>query len=130
MGAQGIETLSSDELVRALRALGEKLAGQHAERLRGKTREQQIAIVTELMRDLGYHARAVPDKGAALPMIDARNCVYHHLAAEHPEVCELDLALLSSLLGGKIEHVECMVRGGASCRFRLLQKPKGRSSRS
>ena len=51
MGAQGIETLSSDELVRALRALGEKLAGQHAERLRGKTREQQIAIVTELMRD-------------------------------------------------------------------------------
>jgi hypothetical protein len=55
-------------------------------------------------------------------MIDARNCVYHHLAAEHPEVCELDLALLSSLLGGKIEHVECMVRGGASCRFRLLEK--------
>ena len=61
-------------------------------------------------------------------MIDARNCVYHHLAAEHPEVCELDLALLSSLLGGKIEHVECMVRGGASCRFRL--KVKARSTRS
>ena len=59
-------------------------------------------------------------------MSDARNCVYHHLAAEHPEVCELDLALLSSLLGGKIEHVECMVRGGGSCRFRLLEKTSGR----
>jgi predicted ArsR family transcriptional regulator len=74
------------------------------------------------MRELGYHARAVAEPGAELPLIDARNCVYHHLAAEHREVCELDLALLSSLLGGKIEHVECMVRGGASCRFRLLEK--------
>jgi len=120
------ETLSSDELVRALRVLGEKLAGEHAERLRGKTRAEQIEIVAQLMRELGYHARAVPDKGASLPMIDARNCVYHHLAAEHPEVCELDLALLSSLLGGKIEHVECMVRGGGSCRFRLLEKTSGR----
>src|SRR5262249_17464389 len=116
------ETLSSGELVRALRVLGEKLAGEHAERLRGKPREEQIAIVAGLMRELGDHARAVPDNEAALPMIDGGNCVYHNLAAEHPEVCELDLALLSSLLGGKIEHVECMVRGGASCRFRLLEK--------
>jgi len=119
------ETLSSADLVRVLRTLGEKLAGEHAARLHGKSRKEQIAIVAEIMRELGYHARVQPDPGAAVPLIDARNCVYHHLAAEHREVCELDLALLSSLLGGKIEHVECMVRGGASCRFRLLEKAAG-----
>ena len=118
------QTLSSDELVRVLRLLGAKLASEHADRLRGKTREQQIAIVAEIMRELGYHARTAPDPGAALPLIDARNCVYHHLAAEHREVCELDLALLFALLGGEIEHVECMVRGRASCRFRLRESAK------
>jgi len=128
------QTSSSAELVRVLRFLGTKLAAEHAEGLVGKTRAEQIAIVADIMRKLGYHARAVPDSEGSLPLIDARNCVYHHLAEEHREVCELDLALLSSLLGGKVEHVECMVRGGASCRFRLLEKaagpkPNGRARR-
>lgn len=118
------QTLSSAELVRVLRLLGTKLAAEHADRLRGKSRREQVAIVAEIMRELGYHARTAPDPGASLPLIDARNCVYHHLAAEHSEVCELDLALLSTLLGGKIEHVECMVRGGASCRFRVVGGPR------
>ncbi len=121
------QTLSSAELVRVLRVLGAKLAAEHADRLRGKTRKEQVAIVAQIMGELGYHARTAPDPGASLPLIDARNCVYHHLAAEHREVCELDLALLSSLLGAKIEHVECMVRGGASCKFRVLGAPRRRS---
>jgi predicted ArsR family transcriptional regulator len=119
------QTSSSAELVSVLRFLGKKLAVEHAERLVGKTRAEQIAAVAQIMRELGYHARTVPDAEASLPLIEAHNCVYHHLAAEHREVCELDLALLSSLLGGKIEHLECMVRGGASCRFRLLEKAAG-----
>jgi hypothetical protein len=32
-----------------------------------------------------------------------------------------DLALLSSLLDADIEHVECMLRGGVVCRFRVLK---------
>jgi DeoR family transcriptional regulator, suf operon transcriptional repressor len=124
------QTSSSAELVRVLRFLGTKLAAEHVERLRGKSRKEQIVIVAEIMRELGYHARTATDGEAPLPLIDARNCVYHHLAAEHREVCELDLALLSSLLGGKIEHLECMVRGGASCRFRLVETPAGSRPKS
>jgi predicted ArsR family transcriptional regulator len=123
------QTLSSAELVAVLRALGSQLANEHAARLEGKTRKEQIEVVAQIMRELGYHAHAAPDGSAALPLIDARNCVYHHLAAEHREVCELDLALLSSLLGTGIEHVECMVRGGASCRFRVLGAAAERASK-
>ncbi|MNH39542.1 hypothetical protein D3C79_1007290 [compost metagenome] len=45
--------------------------------------------------------------------------MFHRLAAEHPVVCELDLALIGALGGGEVEHSECMVRGGHVCRFRL-----------
>ncbi len=51
-------TLLSADVVRVLRALGEKLASEHAARLRGKTRKEQIAIVAEIMRELGYRASA------------------------------------------------------------------------
>lgn len=120
------EELGSDELAKILRDLGGKLAKDYAPRLRGKTPEQQVRLVTGIMNDLGYQALAAPHPGTELPLIDARNCIYHHLAREHKEVCELDLALLRSLLDADIEHVECMVRGGNACRFRVSKRVDGK----
>ena len=114
--------LGSKELVSLFRKLGEGLAEDYKPQLQGKTIEEQIERVAEIMGEFGYQARSVPDPQAELPLIDARNCVYHHLASEHEEVCELDLALLGSLLDSDIEHVECMVRGGKACRFRVHQR--------
>ena len=113
------KSLGSKELTDLLRNLGEDLAKKYRPQLHGKALGEQIEIVAKVMGELGYQARSVPDPQADLPLIDARNCIYHHLAAEHKEVCELDLALLSSLLRADIEHVECMVRGGRACRFRV-----------
>lgn len=109
-------SLGSDGLVRVLEELGGEIARRHLPRLEGAGDAERATIVAELMRELGYAARAVDT--AAGPEIDARNCVYHDLAAEHPEVCRLDLALLRVLFGREVEHVECMLRGGQACRFR------------
>lgn len=116
------EKLGSEVLADIFKDLGRNLARDYAPRLKGETPEDQIRHVAAIMQDLGYQARAAPDSQAELPLIDARNCIYHHLAREHREVCELDLALLSSLLDADIEHVECMVRGGGACRFRVLKR--------
>ena len=112
--------LGSKRLIGALRDLGTELASQHAHRLQGMSTEQQIEEVARIMLELGYQTRIGRDPGHVLPLIDARNCIYHHLARDHREVCELDLALLSTLLKADIEHVECMVRGGNACRFRVI----------
>lgn len=114
------DKLGSEGLTGILRDLGARLARDYAPQLEGLTPEEQIAATVKIMQELGYQARTSPDVEGSLPIIDARNCVYHHLAREHREVCDFDLALLSSLLGGaKIEHLECMVRGGGACRFRV-----------
>jgi predicted ArsR family transcriptional regulator len=72
------------------------------------------------MTELGYEAEASTDQKQ--PTIEACNCLYHHVAASHPEVCEFDLALLRGVTGADVEHDECMVRGGSVCRFRF--KPR------
>jgi len=112
------QSLGSDGLVRVLEELGADLSRRYAHRLAGAADDaERMQIVAAVMNELGYAARAQSVDGQ--PEIDARNCVYHDLAAEHPEVCRLDLALLGALLGTEIEHVECMVRGGRACRFRM-----------
>jgi len=84
------------------------------------THPQRVQVLSGLMDDLGYDARTVQD--ATGPAIEADNCVFHELAMRSPEVCQFDLALLSSYTGAKAELTECMARGGHVCRFRFAPR--------
>jgi predicted ArsR family transcriptional regulator len=108
------EVIGHEALVALLRRLGEKMASDlSATRLD----ESQIAAH---MKDVGYEAEVFFRSGDTAQIV-AHNCVFHQLAEAHPEVCELDLALIGSLGGGKVQHLECMLRGGQVCRFQLVR---------
>ncbi|WP_044872916.1 HTH domain-containing protein [Pseudomonas sp. LFM046] len=107
--------IGHDALVRLMRGLGRRLA---AEMERQVVDEARIA---QHMHEAGYEAE-VFFRSTGEPEIVAHNCIFHHLAVTHPEVCELDLALIGALGGGEVEHVECMVRHGHVCRFRVDRK--------
>lgn len=66
---------------------------------------------------LGYEAQAVRRDGEM--QVEAYNCVFHALAKAHPEICRFDLAFMEAASGRAVQHVECLVRGGAACRFRF-----------
>lgn len=119
-----LDSLKSEKGEAALIARFEKLGGQvgtqlqHTHRLPGSASERitQLAIA---MHELGYEASSTAATGRQLPMIEASNCVFHHLAARFPEICHFDLALLATFVGRPVEHDECIVRGGQVCRFKF-----------
>ena len=80
------------------------------------SREQKVEKLAGLMDGLGYNARRA---ASSLPAIEADNCVFHELAAKTPEVCQFDLALMSAFTDSKVDHQECMARGGNLCRFKF-----------
>ena len=63
---------------------------------------------------LGYEA--VPARQGE---VEAFNCVFHALARSHPQVCKFDIAYMEAATGRRIHHMECIVRGGHVCRFRI-----------
>jgi predicted ArsR family transcriptional regulator len=106
------DIIGPEALATLMRNLGRKLA---------LDREQQVVDETKIvqhMNQAGYEAE-VFFRSSGDQEIVAHNCVFHRLAAEHPVVCELDLALIGALGGAEVEHSECMVRGGNVCRFKL-----------
>jgi predicted ArsR family transcriptional regulator len=109
------EAMGSDGLVKALQQLATKITHDLKHRVSGKTNSEKLRQVAEVMNELSFDARAIKD----LPVIEANNCIYHHLAKEHPEVCQFDLKLLSSLTDSKVDHEKCIIRGDAVCRFRF-----------
>ena len=110
------------EMKACLAELGEHVAQEFLSRVEKKNSlTEKINEVAIIMHELGYEAQ-VRKNSEDLSEIVASNCVFHKLAEECQNVCELDLALLSTLLDGKIEHKECMVRGGGCCRFGVSDK--------
>lgn len=102
------EHLSGEALRGAMRRMG----GRAAASLAGEP--ASVPATARVMKQLGYEATAT--QGGE---IVARNCVFHQLAREFPAVCEFDLGFMETATGRKVEHRECIVRGGACCRFRF-----------
>jgi DeoR family transcriptional regulator, suf operon transcriptional repressor len=97
-----------------LQNLARQLAQSECAHITAKPARERLAAIAHFMSQLGYEASAKKKDE-----ITATNCVYHHLAQVHPEVCAFDIALLESLTGGRIAHAECIVRGGKVCRFKV-----------
>lgn len=106
--------------------LGVELSQSIRERLKGTTPEERIVEVAAIMQELGYDAYAEETPESPLPAIKAHNCVYHHLATTHREVCQLDISLLSSLLNAEIKHTTCMAKGDQCCQFHVMHFRKGK----
>lgn len=120
-----IKDKSGDEaLLDYMTSLGSSLAQQFKQRITGMDDSTKMTQVAQLMQELGYEAEALPASVSRPAEICARNCVYHHLAEQHEQVCQLDLALLGDLLGKEVEQTECMVREGSVCRFRIKNKAR------
>lgn len=115
------DRLDKDDLKTELGALGKKIGNQLKGQITNREKSERINALANAMADLGYAAR-LRDGDDGKPEIQAFNCVYHHLAAEHPEVCEFDLSLIETVTGQRPEHAECMVRGGGSCRFQFKKR--------
>ncbi len=106
-----------------MREIGRSLAQSVKSRLQNLSVAEKIQEVSRIMQELGYKAETVTEQDGSLPVIQAHNCIYHHLAKEVEEVCHLDTALLESLLDKEVVHEECMVRDGEVCKFRV--RPDG-----
>lgn len=109
----------AEKLRERLKAMGariaEKFRRQHPAQLDPK---QRVRELSEIMEELGYDTRPSESEGDPL-VIEADNCVFHNLAMKDPDICQFDLALLSSFTGSKVDHQECMARGGNVCRFKF-----------
>lgn len=77
-----------------LRGLGEQLASQQLEPVDATDIDLASRQLVARLTSLGYEAAAIKHENE--PQIEAHNCVFHALAAHHPEVCHFDLAFLGA----------------------------------
>ena len=102
-----------------MQKLGGRLADKLSGKFDGKSLSERVDELALVMTDLGFQVKVGMGPGTEGQNIQAFNCVYHDLAQKHHEICEFDLALMSSLLDKEVEQLSCMAKGDCSCRFRI-----------
>lgn len=109
--------LGGEQLERLMRDMGRSLGLRDAAPDARASQEDVARLLAARLDRLGYEA--IPARRDGEWQIEAFNCVFHDMARRHPEVCRFDLAFLEAAGGREVRHMECIVRGGACCRFRL-----------
>src|SRR5690349_17431931 len=75
-----------------LQAVAADLAAPHTADLASKPLDERLVRVEDIMAAEGFRVRV---SGEGEPVaLEVCNCAYRHVAAQHPEVCELDHALM------------------------------------
>lgn len=116
-----VDRLGADDTSTLLVELGQRLGA--ADPVTATTDKGEVATqLAERLDQLGYEAVATSRGGE--PQVEAFNCVFHALAQRNPNVCRFDLAFMEAATGHRIHHMECIVRGGQACRFKVGE-PRG-----
>jgi len=99
-----------------MRAAGRKVAGEHLNDLRGKTRQQRIDAALGILKELGGSAGFKEEGGKHF--IYGNGCPIAAATANHPEACLLAESLLTELIGSPVKE-HCIRGTTPSCRFEV-----------
>ena len=115
------EEVGEEQASKYMYNLGVKLSATLIPRLVGLNRVERINEIVAIMNETGFVAKTVsPEDQDKIPRVECKNCVYHDLSKDYPEVCRFDIGFLSGLMGAEVDHQSCMQRGGDACRFRFV----------
>ncbi len=118
-----IKAILPPEEVRSIfRRLAERAAREAPSAHPGQPFEERLDQVAEFLSEKGYTARWEQREGHY--ELHTCNCPYAGVAERHPEVCEMDHALVEYLLPGKV-HCEGAHTGGvARCTYIIEAQPE------
>lgn len=98
-----------------LERLAQKLAEKYASRVEGAELADRMRKLVALMADQDVPSSV--DETHEFPILNVLACPYPGLAEHDRDVCHMEQAMLSELLGQGVELCECRLDGGSCCSF-------------
>ena len=96
-----------------MEALGKRMAGESV--LSGQPLMRRLVSTVERLNAIHYQARW--EAGAEGPRVILGHCPYAAVIERHPELCQMDAALLGELLGGTAQQVAKLEKGAGGMAF-------------
>jgi len=111
------ETLSKEQLVEIFQEIGSEIAENYDIKISNQTTEERLDRLQEILSKEGFIVDWVKQDGTF--HLQTLSCPYFQIGLEHPEVCNLDHALVSSLFPEPVVIKSCIFQGDASCIYEI-----------
>ncbi len=113
---------SPDKSAYLFQDMGQQLARDFGSKeLADMPLEERLQRVSQTLSAYGYGATVAQMQidGESAPFLQTRNCPYGDLPQEYRELCHMDLALVSELVGQQCAHDQILAHGDSCCTFHL-----------
>jgi predicted ArsR family transcriptional regulator len=114
------EAVGKEETRAMFRRIAVRVARQAPEPAEGQTFEERLTQVAGFLEEQGLvNHWEKTDEGYVFTNV---NCPYRRVAQEHGETCELDIALLTELLGIEPQRLTSLRQQDFSCSYLIRQQ--------
>jgi predicted ArsR family transcriptional regulator len=114
------ETLGEKETRVLLRRAGRRVAASAPTLRTTASTETRLNHTVKFMSERGYMARWEKSNGDFL--LTVCNCPYRQVAQEHRQVCDLDHAMIATLLDTTPRTLKCIASHDGQCQFVINKK--------
>ena len=97
--------------------MAEDISAEYAAGLSGKNIEERLTALLDLLGEEGFLARW--ERSGDQYILVETSCPYRYVGQRHPEVCKLDLRLITDVLEAPVTRSTCMIRGDEVCTFHV-----------
>ncbi len=108
-------TLSEAVVIRLFEQIGANMAASQSGKLTNLTMPEKLNLIQKLLEEEGFTIQW--EKRGDQYLIHEITCPYFHIGQQHPEVCRVDQAVISSILAIPAEKVQCVLRGDSRCTY-------------
>jgi len=110
-------TMASADVEALFTRIAETIVADNAHRLHGKSLEEKMALVVELLGEEGFMA-AWTVAGQSYKLTEY-NCPYLHIGQKHPEICQIDQTLIRQALAVPVSRSACLLNGDEHCTYTI-----------
>jgi len=100
--------------------MAEGMVAQYASRLEGKSLEEKMGLLIELLGAEGFMAEW--NRMGETIWLTEYSCPYLRIGQRHPEVCAIDQTVIQQVLDATVEKTTCVLDGAERCVYVITPK--------
>jgi DeoR family suf operon transcriptional repressor len=112
-----IETHGEEELEIIFKKIGIKFSQLYIERVQGKSLEERILIIADILNEWGAYASV--ESNGEYYLLKNYNCSFYDVAQKYPQVCNVHTTFLEQLLEQNPDKTASMARGNDYCAYQI-----------
>lgn len=111
------ESGAEGQISRVLKAMASEMTDDYLDDVREKSFEERLDLLVEVLEQTGFLASW--EREEEKYVLTEYSCPYFLIGQDHPEICQVDWQIITTILERPVERQTCVLHGHDVCTFHV-----------